>query len=213
LSLRDAGFYETVHVFAEPGTFELRLDDDPGTFVQRPSDERTLVHDNVTARGCFGNWKFALEHLLVHTVSPWLMVLQDDAIWAPDAVTILRAKAHDRRNARMGFLSPYTSPVLVTEEFTDGWNECRAGWGFWGALALCMQRAAAEELLQHSRFANHATTRQVDAVVAASMLDLERPSFVHVPSLVDHIGTTSTIGRDEDSAEGRRGYRFGSGTA
>jgi hypothetical protein len=101
--------------------------------------------------------------------------------------------------------------VVVAEDFADGWNECRAGWEFWGALALCMKRVAAEELLRYPRFAKHAGPQQVDAVVAASMLELGRPSFVHLPSLVDHIGSTSTIGNDGDSAWGRRGFHFKGG--
>jgi hypothetical protein len=40
------------------------------------------------------------------------------------------------------------------------------------------------------------------------MLDLDRPSYVHVPSLVDHVGDTSTVGHD-DIAGTLRGYRFG----
>jgi hypothetical protein len=71
-----------------------------------------------------------------------------------------------------------------------------------------MPRAAAEELLRHPRFADHRGTQQVDAVVSASMLDLGRPIYVHVPSLVDHVGDTSTIGHD-DIAGALRGHRFG----
>lgn len=206
LSLREAGFNEEVHVFAEPGTID-RLD-----FERLDDSRQSVLHQNAFTRGCFDNWKWALEWLLIGTESPWLMILQDDVIWQPDAAEILRAKMMDRQDLKTGFLSPYTSRVVVEESFTDGWNASHAGWGFWGALAFCMPRIGAKELLKHPRFAWHAGTRQVDAVVAASMLELERPIFIHLPSLADHIGTTSTIGRgdgcDEDPTSGRRGYRF-----
>jgi hypothetical protein len=198
LSLRDAGFCEDVHLFAEPGMSDqlLRL------------DERTFVHENASRRGCFGNWKHALEHLMSHAVARWLLVVQDDAIWLPGSASKLRVEMLARQESRTGFLSPYVTAKDVPMEFVDGWNECCAGWHFWGALAFCMKRVAAEDLLRHPRFVSHRETQQVDAVVAASMLDLGHPSFVYVPSLVDHIGETSTL-RDDDFAAGLRGYRFG----
>lgn len=199
LSLRGAGFREDVHLFAEPTTFER---------LPHPSDELTFVHESVFNRGCFGNWKHALEHLLSRTVARWLLIVQDDAIWSPDAADVLRAHMLARQEARTGFLSPYVTAKDVPRRFVNGWNECSAGWEFWGALAFCLKRDAAEELLRHPRFVNHQGNQQVDAVVAASMRDLGNPSFVHVPSLVDHIGETSTL-REDDFSAGLSGYRFG----
>jgi hypothetical protein len=198
-SLREAGFREDVHVFAEPGTFE---------HLSRPGDERTLVRQNASRRGCFGNWRYALEQLLSRTDAQWLLIVQDDAIWLPGSADVLRAQMHARQELPTGFLSPYVTSKDVLGEFVDGWNECRTGWFFWGALAFCMKRDDAEALKRHQRFVGHQGTEQVDAVVSASMLDLGRPSFVHVPSLVDHIGETSTL-RGDDFAAGLRGYRFG----
>jgi len=198
-SLRTAGFSEDVRLFAEPGTFHR---------LRRPSNPRVIVRDNSSTRGCFGNWRQAIERLLSETTAHWLLVVQDDAIWAPGSAAVLRAQMAAREEPRTGFLSPYVTGKDVSKTFVDGWNECRVGWTFWGALAFCMKRVAAEELLRHPRFARHAGTQQVDAVVAASMLDLARPSFVHVPSLVDHVGDTSTVGHD-DVAGKLRGYRFG----
>ena len=198
-SLREAGFREDVRVFAEPGTFAQ---------LPRLNDKRTRVHENSFTRGCFGNWKRALKRLLSRTEARWLLVVQDDAIWSPGAADVLRGEMHARQEVPTGFLSPYVTGKDVPEECADGWNECRAGWFFWGALALCMKRVAAEELLRHPRFVSHQGTQQVDAVVAASMFDLGLPSFVHVPSLVDHVGETSTL-REDDFAAGLRGYRFG----
>lgn len=185
-----------VHVFAEPGTFTVA--------VPLPNNP-LVVHQNAATLGCFGNWRHAVECLLATTTAEWLLVVQDDAIWAPGSAHVLIAEIHKRQDQRTGFLSPYVTDKDVTEEFTDGWNECHSGWQFYGALTFCVERAAAAELLHHPRFANHTSKKQVDAVVAASMIDLGRPSFVHVPSLVDHVGTTSTI---ENNSAHLRGYRF-----
>ena len=196
-SLRGAGFHGDVQLFIEPRTFAKAA----------PIFDHVHLHENPHQLGCFNNWKKALEWLVRSSRAAWMLVLQDDAVWRTCGAEVLRAQMHASRNERVGLLSPYTSPAVVTDAFTNGWNECRAGWNFWGALAFCLKRDAAKELLQHPRFTKHVGT-QVDAVVAASMLDLGWTSLVHVPSLVDHIGTTSTIGRDDDPAWGRRGYRF-----
>lgn len=198
-SLRTAGFQVQVHVFAEPGTWDQ---------VERPAAERTPMHDHATARGCFHNWGHALTYLLTQTVAPWLLVVQDDAVWIPGAAEVLCAGAIDRMNLRTGFLSPYVTTQDVPPGATNGWSECRSGWDLCGALAFCLPRDAAQDLLGHSRFIRHSKDQQVDAVVAASMLDLGRPSYVHVPSLVDHVGTTSTLGHDSVTAK-LRGHRFG----
>lgn len=199
-SLRAAGFHEEVHVFAEPETFS-----------NVPVVSRTRVHVNAKKLGCFANWKTTLLYLLANTKTAWVMLLQDDAIWAPGAANVLRTMMCDPRAPKSGFLSAYTSSshTVVSKNFVDGWNETRAGWLFWGALALCMNREAAEALSKHSRFVKHWDSKALDAVVGASMVDMCRPTYVHVPSLVDHIGVTSTIGRDREAPAGRRGYRFG----
>lgn len=200
-SLRAAGFSEDVHLFAEPGTFDV---------LPRPGDTRTIVHDHPTKRGCFGNWKRAVQHLLSTTSAPWILVVQDDTIWAPGSADLLRTQMIAREGVRTGVLSPYVTGKDVLPTFVDGWNECRIGWTFWGALAFAMPRDAASDLLRHPRFARHRGPQQVDAVVATSMLDMRRPTYVHVPSLVDHVGDTSTVGHD-DLVGSIRGYRFGEG--
>jgi hypothetical protein len=197
-SLREAGFNGRVDVFAEPGTWDQ---------VPRSKDALAVTHDHAVTLGCFGNWRRAITYLLAWYEDPWLLVVQDDAIWASGSANKLRAEAAVQRDLRTGFLSPYVTSKDVPSGSVEGWNECRSGWYFWGALALCIPRDAARELLQHPRFVKHGGSQQVDAVVAASMLDLGRPSYVHVPSLVDHVGETSTLGHD-DVASQLRGYRF-----
>lgn len=202
-SLRQAGFDEPVHVCAEPGTWD---------HVPRPRDAQMILIDHAVTLGCFDNWKFALTHLLTQDPASWLLIVQDDAIWAPGAAAVLRAETIARQALRTGFLSPYVtdSDVPSGSESARGWHACLSGWNLCGALALCLPRDAAGELLQHRRFDRHRRREQVDAVVAASMLDLGRPSYVHVPSLVDHVGETSTLGHDDVSPK-LRGYHFRGG--
>lgn len=196
-SLRAAGFQETVHVIAEPGS------PIPESVA---GDPRARVLLNQQRQGCFKNWKHACRTLL-KTGTQWILIVEDDAIWQRNAASVLRQQMQVRSNVRTGFISSYLSVRNLEKSFTDGWNETKAGWGLYGALALCMRRDAAEELLQARRFVNHPGPRQLDSIIGLTMLDLRRPSFVHLPSLVDHIGETSTIGHG-GRTPGRVGYRF-----
>jgi hypothetical protein len=196
-SLRRAGFEETVHVFAEPGSFGHGL----------PEDPKLEIHMNDVKRGCFQNWKYAVTKMLELSPAPWILIVQDDAIWQRGSADILKSRMAVQQDRRTGFLSLYASSANVKGNFQRGWNATDAGWGFWGAVALCLKRVAAEELLQQKHFVAHKGPQQVDAIVAKSMLALKRPCYIHVPSMVDHIGNTSTIGNGGIS-QGRRGYRF-----
>lgn len=197
VSLRAAGFSEALHLFAEPDTALPDLDD------------RTIVHAHDIPQGCFHNWRGAAQHLAaLADDASWIMIVQDDAIWSLDAAELLRKALQEHQDQHTGFLSPYVMGKDVPRNAVDGWHELHSGWEFWGALALCMKRDAVVQLLEAPRFVNHPTNQQVDALVAATMLDLGRPSYVHVPSLVDHIGVTSTLGHDREIAHAR-GYRFG----
>lgn len=198
LSLRHAGFSERVRLFAEPGSFDE---------VPCPTDSRLSVRVNSARLGCFGNWRRSLKHLVRHGDARWILIVQDDAVWQPGSADVLRDELRVRQGRRVGFLSSYVTQKDAPAGSADGWHECRSGWDFWGALALCLPCATAEELLLHPRFTKYRSSQQVDALVARSMLDLGRPSFVHVPSLVDHVGETSTIGHDH-RLERTRGYRF-----
>lgn len=197
-SLRAAGFHEDVFVMAEP---ETKIPDAVA------GDSRARVLSNETRLGCFPNWKHACKTLLNITAARWILIVQDDAIWQRDSARILRQQMMDRSGVRTGFVSPYVSVHNVKKTFVDGWNETKAGWDWCGALAFCMDRGAAEDLLSARRFVKHQGPKQVDAIVGLTMLDLKRPSFVHVPSLVDHVGEFSTVG-NKGLIPRRVGHRF-----
>lgn len=188
-SLREAGFSEPIHLFAEPGA-EIP----PGV----------IAHRNATRLGVVGNFKAALEALLARSSAPWILLVQDDVIWAQGSAAIvaqaLRAPPPERKP--VGFFSPYTSlaslhPTRRSLRHAPGWVST-AGGRFWGACAVCLPRVTAERLLAHPRFRDDRVNRYLDALLDASMRDLERPIYVYRPSLCDHIGATSTVSSDRD---------------
>jgi hypothetical protein len=218
-SLRAAGFDQTVHYFAEPGsTF-------PGVDPYPPDG---VLHAATVPFGCFPNWRRALHRLADHAERPddFIMVVQDDVVWCKGARAIL-----DRFLSGIlpglggpcrpfGFASPYASPAVVAAIHKEDYEDDRRGqsWvpplfynkSFWGALALVFTAESAYALLEHPRFVAHDHHRKVDVVVGNCMRDMGREMTVALPSLCDHIGAHSTLGRHRISGIqwGRRGYRF-----
>lgn len=192
-SLRAAGYSQPVHLFTEPGTPAA----DVGADI--------LLHPNSVKRGCYKNWRHALTQLLVlEPAAEWLLMLQDDGVWRGDA----HAKLQDgmARYPHVGFLSPYTSKAMLSVTSvrnikvnrTDAWVPVKFhNKAFWGAVATCWPRAAVERLLACPRVVNHDHHRKVDVVIGNACRDLGLPILVHAPSLANHIGKKSTIGRDK----------------
>lgn len=206
-SLRAAGFTEPLHLFCEPGDIYLP-----------PAHEFNYsIHTNDIGLGCFLNWKQGLCWLLEHVPARAYLMLQDDCIWSTRGAGMLRGAIREPRlfGPSVGFISPYTSKSMVRNAGKAG--EPR-GWtpavffnkAFWGAVALCLTPEGARDLQGVHRFATHAHHRKLDVVVGNSFRDLNRQMFVHVPSLCQHIGDYSTLGRHKfkQLAWGRRGFKF-----
>lgn len=207
-SLRAAGFTQPVHAFVEPGA-EQHL----------PADAVDLVpHHNAEKLGCFPNFKQGLHWLLDNTDADWLLMLQDDAVWRADGAAVLQAAVDDDSHQDVGFLSPYTSKSMVSVPLQrkppkqQRWVDCKFyNNSFWGAVAMCFPRAGAVRMVEESRrFRQHTHHRKLDVVVGNAMRDLKLRMLVSVPSLVDHIGSWSTLGRHRFKGNqwGRRGFGF-----
>ena len=202
-SFRDAGFDQTMHVFAEPGAADLStLDTDVETYW------------NNTQLGCFPNWKHSLTWLVKNVSADWYMIVQDDVIYRNDTWAQLEKGINCPKYQDVGFLSPYASAGMVSSGMRakKGWWPAAhgPGKGFWGALTFCMPRQSAKLLLSNKRFRNHSHYRKVDVIVGNCFRDMNRDRMICLPSLCDHIGRVSTLGRHKIKgiAHGRRGYRF-----
>jgi hypothetical protein len=219
-SLRTAGFTQPLHVFCEPGAVPQLP----------PADQCNLVvHANAVQQGCFRNFRQGSSYLLSHTDADWIMMLQDDGIWRTDGWTHMQAALAAPPHQAVGYLSPYTSPAMVVRQPpvrrpkpkagkaakvapVMSWRSCHFhNKSFWGAVAMCFPRQSLIQLHAAPRFANHTHTRKLDVVVGnAIRRDLGLEILVAVPSLVDHIGKWSTLGRHKlrGIQWGRHGYAF-----
>ena len=203
-SLRTAGFTEQLHVFAEPGTLA-------GGYLPDPAKYDVAVHENKERLWCFGNWKHGLNWLLANVDADWYLLLQDDTIWKANGQPLLTAAMTAGKFANVGFLSPYTSKSMVGNMKAKGWATAKFyRRAFWGALAVCMPKQSAAALAAFPRFNNHKHRRKLDVVIGNCFRDMHKPVMVHVPSLCDHIGEWSTLGRHrlKNNQWARRGFKF-----
>lgn len=213
-SFRQAGFSEELHAFVEPGAEQ---------HVPNRRRWKINVHQNDTRLNCFPNFKHGLRWLVDNTDADWLFMLQDDANFRQDCA----ARVHEAINRddlqQVGMLSPYTSKAMIppgdmpragVKRVADKWVTCKFhNKAFWGAVAMLFPRASAVAMMedQRSRFVTHNHHRKLDVVVGNSLRrDIGLDIMVHVPSLVDHMGSWSTLGRHrlKGNQWGRRGFMF-----
>jgi hypothetical protein len=193
-SLRAAG-WQTARIFAEPGA---ELPASCRHFATTCRDERL---------GAFPNWYLGLAELVMRQPSAdaYLMV-QDDAVLARGARAYLEQWLWPA--ATVGVVSLYC-PSHYSQGRATGMHVITEGWLSWGALAYAFPGAAARQILlhpsalEHRRRGPHGGLRNVDSVVGAWCVETALPYYVHVPSLVQHIGHTSTLYPDA-SAAGKR---------
>lgn len=212
-SLRRVGFTEALHCFVEPDA------------VGHVPDHRRwniVSHVNSQVLGCFQNFKHGLDWLLQQTDADWLLMLQDDCVWRADGASLIHAAIERPELQTAGFLSAYTSKAMVNEALRapesrwaaeNLWAPCRFhNRAFWGAVSMLFPRQSATLMnTQSQRYLTHRHHRKLDVVVGNVMrAELNLPIYVHVPSLCDHIGSFSTLGRHrlKGNRWGRRGFLF-----
>jgi len=211
-SVRQAGFAETLHTFTEPEAEQ---------HMPRPKMWGAEIHKNEENLGCFKNFRHSLKWLLDNTKADWFLMLQDDCIWRQDGSARIHEAINDKRYQNAGFLSPYTSKAMVNLQKREpkqwatknAWLPCRFhNNAFWGAVAMLFPRKSALAMeTQSKRYRNHKHHRKLDVLVGNAMrAELGLDIYVHAPSLCDHIGSWSTLGRHRFKGNkwGRRGFLF-----
>lgn len=197
-SLRDAGFLEPVLMLADmkpeqfepeptlppPGRLDLRLNDPP--------------------LGGLKNWCHALETLVKETTARWLLILEDDILWAKGAYGALVKDLDALENAALmnnhpgvGYLSLYLARK-VSKEIERRRGRCLApgmyatylGAECWGSQAYAIPRSTAERLLADPQFddrrRNYVKNRNRDGIVSGCLAAMGLRLYYRVPCLVSH---------------------------
>ncbi len=171
----------------------LFVDDRAPTLASRHQHLPVTLHQ--PALGAWPNYYLALQELLCrHPDADALMIVQDDACF------------YDRECLREylervlwpgdppGIVSLYCSSAYTNEH--TGWHEIPEEW-VWGALAFVFPKERARQFVTDPKVIAHrwkpGGLRLIDEVIGKWTLRENVPIHYPTPSLVQHMGDTSTI--------------------
>lgn len=213
-SFRAAGFDCPVWIFAEPGSRDV------------PMASNVQVHRNPDTLGNFRNWVRALSTIYIASdAAEWLMVCEDDIVWAAGAAATLSAdiaclptQTTDWRELA-GALSLYLPHRMARDrearrgKLGKGWHHelMQFGLNTWGAQCYLFSRAMAEALLGDklllAYWQDERWQKNVDAIIGDCIGRAKRTIIYRVPCLVDHVGeANSSLGNLPDRADLRTRY-------
>lgn len=198
-SLAAAG-WATPRLFVEPG-------------VEIPTEYAGLPMTRRDVRlGAFPNWFLGLSELVMREPrAEAYMICQDDVVFAARLRDFLERKLWPA--PRVGVVSVY-APSHYTEGKAPGFRDEDRGWNSWGALAYIFPNPSARAVLCDPVAMNHRHhgpadgLRNIDSVVGLWCHRSRLPYYIHIPSLAQHIGETSTIYPGADNSGYRRAETF-----
>lgn len=183
-SLRDAGWAHP-RLFVEPGT------DVPPEFSELPKSLRDET------LGAFPNWYLGVTELFLRQPrAEAFLICQDDILLSRGLRRYLEHRLWPSET--VGVVSLYR-PSCYPEGDAGTFTDENRGWSSWGALAYVFSNPGVRQLLADPILLNHrhhgpgGGLRNIDSIVGAWCERQQLPYYVHTPSLVQHIGDTSTI--------------------
>lgn len=185
-------------------------------------DAHCRIIRNVPALGNLRNWVKALSTIADRTDEPWLMVCEDDIVWAKGAFPALEEELVD---CSFDCISLYL-PIRMSkrlEQMRKGpldegyhWEQMQVHRSMWGAQCLLLPRHTAQWLLSSDALraftSNQRWQKNVDGIVAECLNATGRKIWWRVPCLVDHtpLGEgNSSLGYADDRPNLRTRYFTG----
>ena len=184
--IREGGFSEEIHCFAEPG-------------VSRPKDAGVDWHLNKRRIGAYANYKQALIWMLRQTKEDHLLLVEDDVEFCAGAREALFRGIEQYPN--YSSLSLYLSAreTLSGRVWGTGWEPYNLGNQAWGTLAICYRREGgiARFIEEVKYVAEDPFCTPYDARIFAFFERVGSSCYAHNPSLTDHRGKNSLIGHQK----------------
>lgn len=144
--------------------------------------------------GCFKHYHRVLTDLC-NSDADYVGVFSDDLVykkgWLDEAVKELKDG--------VGFVACYV-PKGVRNRFnwSNGWHELKGGWDTAYGGGYLFRKDVAIELLKHPFIINHLNNyeanQQIDHAFPEAVHQMGLKQMFHVPSFINHIGISSTIG-------------------
>lgn len=158
-------------------------------------------------KGCFRHWYRVLQDL-TEQGTEYVAALEDDIIYSPKWFEVIEEKLSLSETGTVALFTP--TGIAKRYGWSDGWHEVNEGWAStWGGSYI-MKTEVAKQILESDYLRNHydnyKLNQQIDHAIPEAVHRLGLKQWLRVPSLVNHIGYTSTIGhrhRPEDE-----GYKF-----
>ncbi|MES2789464.1 MAG: hypothetical protein V4719_07570 [Planctomycetota bacterium] len=197
---------ESLASVAAAGWSSLRLFAEPGSLIPKEWSHLPVSwRDQVL--GAYPNWLMGLQELYLRQphADAYLM-FQDDLLMAADTRRYLEYALWP--NPEAGIVSLYC-PSHHGNAADAGFHRLDPGWGAWGALAYVFTPESLLGLLSdyrvqcHRRYGRANGLKNIDSVAGEWCLRTGRPYYVHVPSLLQHTGSASTL-YTRANASGRR---------
>lgn len=141
------------------------------------------------------HWARTLEAAVYTSSCPWVLVLQDDTVWAAGGWSALwrEVEALGPKATGAGLLSLFLVDKIAREisrarHLSQGWHESSLGYQSGGALGYLMPRASAERLLSDDGFKALVATRErnIDRLVPGRLNELGLTCLFRYPSLLNH---------------------------
>jgi hypothetical protein len=177
----------------------------PGRFAHLPG---VLREPRI---GCWPNHYLALAELVMrHPDADAYLLAEDDALFFDGEVLREYLEEMLWPSPRGCIVSLYCSSANSRPDF--GWQPLAEPWA-WGSLALIFPRPVAQHLLLDRSVCGHRWDRWqeehgglrcTDFVIGQWAWKKRIPVWYPTPSLVQHIGATSTLGLDRQAADERR---------
>ncbi|MEM8735680.1 MAG: hypothetical protein AAGG44_15705, partial [Planctomycetota bacterium] len=150
-----------------------------------------------SALGAFPNYVLSLAELYMRDpLADAYLIIQDDALCIPSPAT---------RQYIERVLWPFSGPCMASLYCSKKYNQTDAGWHLfpeswvWGAVAFVYSNEAVKQILAEPALWKHRAQpgcdglSKIDVVIGQIAQAKEIPLIFPSPSLIQHIGTVSTI--------------------
>lgn len=189
------------------GWAQMRIFAEPGSSIPANILGETSVSLRDQTLGAFPNWYLGLTELyLDNPHADAYLICQDDIVMIRDTRQYLEECLWPA--TEIGVVSLYC-PSHDHRDDASGFLKVKSGWNTWGALAYIFSNPGVREflsdliVLNHRHHGPHQGLRNIDSIVGSWCERRQLPYFVHVPTLTQHIGRSSTIWKNNTN-EGRR---------
>ncbi|MEX0727639.1 MAG: hypothetical protein WEB58_10465 [Planctomycetaceae bacterium] len=201
----------SVASLAEAGWGQPRLFVEPESGIP-PQLSHLPMSSRDSRLGAFPNWYLGLTELYLREprAEAYLMC-QDDVLFSVGLRDYLERTLWPA--PQVGIVSLYC-PSHYAKDVPSGYYIENHGWASWGALAYVFSNPGLRQLLSDRLFVDHRHcgpangAHNIDSIVGKWCGERSLPYYVHMPSLAQHIGDTSTIFQGATNRGRRKASQF-----